>query len=153
MNADSTTPPGNPRGRRGPGCSEWGLVAKVAAAFGLPLPALAAVTGAAFGGPFDLGGGELQAGPDLIGLDLGHRPLLAFGGFPAALTQPAGDHDPVALREGVGQVFGLAAPHVDLEERGLAVAPLPVLLDALGHGDAQVGDRGAGIGEAQFGGL
>jgi hypothetical protein len=42
------------------------------------------------------------------------------------LAQPAGDHDPVALGEGVGQVFGLAAPDVDLEERGVAVAPLAV---------------------------
>jgi hypothetical protein len=35
---------------------------------------------AAFGGPFDLGGGELEAGPDLIGLDLGHRPLVTLRG-------------------------------------------------------------------------
>jgi hypothetical protein len=45
----------------------------------------------------------------------------------------------------------LAAPHVDLEERGVAVTPLPVLLNALGDRDAQVGDRGAGVGEAQLG--
>jgi hypothetical protein len=42
-------------------------------------------------------------------------------------------------------VLGLAAPDVDLEERGLAVAPLTILLDALGDGDPQVGDRGAGV--------
>jgi pimeloyl-ACP methyl ester carboxylesterase len=30
-------------------------------------------------------------------------------------------------------VFGLAAPHVDFEERGVAVAPLAVLLDAYGE--------------------
>src|SRR5215218_6467955 len=110
--------------------SEWRLVAKVAAAFLLPLPPLAAVAGGAFGGPFDLGGGELQAGPDLIGLDLGHRPLLAFRGLPGPLAEPPGDHHPVTLGEGVGQVLGLAAPHVDLEERGLAVAPGAVVLDA-----------------------
>jgi hypothetical protein len=48
-------------------------------------------------------------------------------------------------------VLGLAAPHVDLEEVGLAVAPLAVLLDSLGDGDAQVGDGDAGVGEADFG--
>jgi hypothetical protein len=57
------------------------------------------------------------------------------------------------LEKGVGEVLGLAAPHVDLEERGIAVAPLAILLDALGDGHAQVGDRGAGVGEPQLGGL
>src|SRR4029450_5994099 len=121
------------------------------AAFGLPLATLGAVAGGAFAGPFDLGGGELEAGPDLVSLDFGHRPLVALGGFPAALAQPAGDHDPVTLGKRVGQVFGLAAPHIHLEERGFAVAPLAVVLDALGHGDAQVGYRGPGVGEPQLG--
>src|SRR5215213_5126347 len=133
--------------------SEGGLVVEVAAAFGLPLPALAAVAGGAFAGPFDLGGGELEAGPDLIGLDLGHRSLLALGGLPGPLAKPPGDHDPVTLGQGVGQVLGLAAPDIDLEKRGLAVTPLTILLDALGHGDPQVGDRDAGVGEAQLGGV
>src|SRR4029453_18006270 len=124
VTARKVSAPGQGRGRRKEGCSEGGLVVEVAAAFGLPLAVLAAVAVAAFAGAFDFGGGELEAGPDLVGLDLGHRPLLALGGFPAALTQPAGDHDPVTLGEGVGQVFGLAAPDVDLEEGGLAVAPL-----------------------------
>jgi hypothetical protein len=35
-------------------------------------------------------------------------------------------------------VLGLAPPHVDLEEAGLAVAPLAVLLDPLGDGDPEV---------------
>jgi hypothetical protein len=70
-----------------------------------------------------------------IDLDLGDRALVALGGLPAALAEPAGDHDPVALGQGVGQVLGLPAPHVDLEERGVAVAPFAVLLDPLGHGD------------------
>jgi acetyl esterase/lipase len=48
-------------------------------------------------------------------------------------------------------VLGLAAPDVDLEEAGVAVAPLAVLLDALGDGHAQVGDGDAGVGEAEFG--
>src|SRR5215207_11564871 len=122
--------PGQGRGRRKEGCSGGGLVVEVAAAFGLPLATLAAVAVAAFAGTFDLGGGELQAGPDLVSFDLGDRPLLALGGLPAALAEPAGDHDPVALGQGVGQVLGLAAPHIHLEERGLAVAPLAVLLNA-----------------------
>src|SRR5215217_6752461 len=94
--------PGQGRGRRKEGWSEGVLVVEVAASFGLPLAALAAVTGGAFGCAFDFGGGELEAGPDLVGLDLGHRPLLTFRGFPAALAEPAGDHDPVAFGEGVG---------------------------------------------------
>jgi hypothetical protein len=51
----------------------------------------------------------------------------------------------------VGQVLGLAAPHIHLEEAGVAVAPLAVLLDPLGHGDPQVCDGDAGVGEAEFG--
>src|SRR5215207_5912801 len=134
-------------------CSEGWRFAEIPAAFGLPLLPLAAVAGASLLGPFDLGGGELEAGPDFVGLDLGHRPLLALGGLPGPLAQAAGDHDPVALGQRVGQVLSLAAPHVDLEERGLAVTPLTILLNALGHGHAQVGDRGAGVGEPQLGGL
>jgi hypothetical protein len=38
-----------------------------------------------------------------------------------------------------------------LREAGVAVAPLPVLLDPLGHGHAHVRDGDAGVGEAQFG--
>jgi hypothetical protein len=48
-------------------------------------------------------------------------------------------------------VLGLAAPHVDLEEAGLAVAPLAILLDPLGDGHAQVGHWDAGVGEAELG--
>jgi hypothetical protein len=102
-------------------------------------------------GALDLGGGPLEGGADLVGFDLGDRPLVALGGLPAALAQPAGDHHPVALCEGVGQVLGLAAPDVDAQERGVAVAPLAVLLDPLGHGDAQVGHGDAVVGEAQLG--
>jgi hypothetical protein len=48
-------------------------------------------------------------------------------------------------------VLGLPAPDVDLEERGVAVAPLAVLLDPLGHRDPQVGDGDAARGEAEIG--
>jgi hypothetical protein len=61
------------------------------------------------------------------------------GVSPAALAQPPGDHHPVPLAKGLGQVLGLATPDVDLEERGVAVAPLALLLNALGDGHAQVG--------------
>jgi hypothetical protein len=50
-------------------------------------------------------------------------------------------------------VLGLATPHIHLEEGGVAVAPLPVVLEALGDGNAQVGDWDAGIGKAQLGGV
>ena len=48
--------------------------------------------------------------------DLGDRPLVALGGLPAALPQAPGDHDPVALGEGVGQILGLTPPDIHLEE-------------------------------------
>ena len=54
-------------------------VVEVAAAFGLPLPALSPLAIAPLGAAFDLGGGPLEAGPDLVSLDLGDRPIVAFG--------------------------------------------------------------------------
>ena len=60
---------------------------------------------------------------------------LSPSGVSQLLAEPPGDHDPVTLAEGVGEVLGLVAPHVDLEERGVAVAPLAVLLDVLGDRD------------------
>jgi hypothetical protein len=47
------------------------LVVEVAAAFGLPLPTARAFAVAPLAGAFDLGGGELEAGPDLVGFQLG----------------------------------------------------------------------------------
>jgi hypothetical protein len=47
---------------------------------------------------------------------------------------------------------GLVAPDVDGVEGGLPIPPGAVLvLDAGGDGDAEVGDRGAGVGEAELG--
>src|SRR4030095_5873982 len=37
--------------------------------------------------------GPLEGGADLVGLELGDRALVAFGGVPAALAESAGDHD------------------------------------------------------------
>jgi hypothetical protein len=66
-------------GAQGSGCSEWPRIVEVPAALGLPLSPLGAVAVAALAGPFDLGRGPLEAGPDLVGLQLGDRPLLPFG--------------------------------------------------------------------------
>src|SRR5215211_6701991 len=54
--------------------------------------AAAAATRAAPAGALDLGGGELEAGADLVGLHLGDGALLALGGLPGAGPEPA-DHD------------------------------------------------------------
>ena len=86
--------------------------------------ALVAIAVATLAGALDLGRGPLQAGPDLVGLQLGDRPLVPFGSLPAALPQPLGDHHPVPLAEGVGQVFGLPRQTLTLQEAGVAVAPL-----------------------------
>jgi hypothetical protein len=59
--------------------SERRSIVDVAAALGLPLPALGAVAVAALLGALDLGRGPLEGGADLIGLDLGDRPLVALG--------------------------------------------------------------------------
>jgi hypothetical protein len=75
-------------------------IVEVPAAFGLPLPSVSPFTVAALAGAFDLGGGPFEAGPDLVGLDVGDRALVALGGLPAALAQPPGDHDPVTLGQG-----------------------------------------------------
>jgi hypothetical protein len=72
-------------------------VVEVATAFGLPLSALRAFAVAALAGAVHLGRRPLEAGADLIGLDLGYRALVALGGLPAALAEPAGDYDPVTL--------------------------------------------------------
>jgi hypothetical protein len=45
----------------------WRLI-EVAAAFGLPLPALVTLAIAPLAGALDLGRGPLEAGPDLLGL-------------------------------------------------------------------------------------
>jgi hypothetical protein len=55
------------------------------AAFGLPLPPLAALAVAALTRALDLGCGPLEAGPDLLGLQLGDRPLVMMG--PRLLVQ------------------------------------------------------------------
>src|SRR5215207_11308171 len=52
-------------------CSEGWRFAEIPAAFGLPLPPLAAVAVTALTGALHLGRGPLEAGADLIGFQLG----------------------------------------------------------------------------------
>src|SRR5215217_3118323 len=114
-------------------------------------PVAATTTRAAPAGALDLGGGELEAGADLVGLDLGDGALLALGGLPGAGPEPA-DHDAAgALLEGLGHVLGLLAPDVDAEERGLPVLPGVALADAGGDGQPEVGHGRPVGGEAQLG--
>jgi hypothetical protein len=108
MNADATTPRQAP-GTSKPGCSAWRCVVEVAAAFGLPLPPLAAVAVAAVAGAFDLGGANLRLAPT-SSASISATDRFAPSGVPAALAEPSGDHHPAALGQGVGQVSGLAAP-------------------------------------------
>src|SRR5207247_9861022 len=80
----------------------------------------------AVGGALGLGDGPAQRGGDLIGLDLDHRPLVALGGLPAAALEPADDHGPVALAEGLGDVLGQLPPDVGVGLRrgaGLSAGP------------------------------
>src|SRR4029453_3282225 len=62
-----------------------------------------------------------------------------------------GDDDPVALREGVADVGGELPPGGDAVEAGVAVAPGVAVLDAGGHGQAEVADGGAVGGEGDLG--
>src|SRR5512132_136434 len=114
-------------------------------------PVAAATTRAAPAGALDLGGGELEAGADLVGLHLGDGALLALGGFPGAGPEPADDDAAGALLQGLGNVLGLLAPDVDPEERGLAVLPGVALAHAGGDGQAEVGHGRPVGGEAQLG--
>jgi hypothetical protein len=57
--------------------------------------------------------------PQLVGHDLDRRAGAAILGRPAPLLEPALDHDPAALRQGLGCMLGLVAPHDHGEERRL----------------------------------
>jgi hypothetical protein len=57
-------------------------------------------------GALRLGGGPLERGADLLGLDLDGGATLALVGLPGALAQGAVDEHPVALGQAVGQVLG-----------------------------------------------
>jgi hypothetical protein len=67
-------------------------------------------------------------------------------------ADPAGDQDPVALAEGLRGVLRSDAPGFGVEERGVPVGPLTVVVAAArGGGDPQDGDGLPGRGVAQFG--
>src|SRR5712692_8608884 len=80
----------------------------------------------------DLGAGPLQAGPDLLGLDLDLRALVTLRRLPRVRPEAA-DHDHArALRERLGDVLREGPPRRHIEERRFGVLPLPgrVVLDA-----------------------
>jgi hypothetical protein len=76
------------------GCSEWGRVVEVAAALGLPLPALGAVAVAALAGALDLGVAHLREAPTSSASSSVVDRFSPSGGLPAALSEAAGDHTP-----------------------------------------------------------
>jgi hypothetical protein len=82
----------------------------------------------------DGGGGELQRGGDLIGLDLDDAASLALVRLLGPQAQPA-DHDgPGAFGEGFGEVLRELSPAGDAKEAGLSVCPGGALADAGGDG-------------------
>ena len=108
-------------------------VVEIAAPLGLPLPAgdpvaIAALTDLLHS---TLAVAHLRLAPT-SSASSSVTDRFSLGGLPAGLAQPAGDHHPVPLAERVGQMLSLPPPDINLEEAGVAVAPLPVLLDAVG---------------------
>src|SRR5438046_338489 len=92
-----------------------------------PTPAAAASTAAAVAAPSevpaapavvlrDLGGGEAQAGPDLVGDDLDDVATVAVTVLVAALLEATGDDDAGALRERLAHVLGHHTPARDVDE-------------------------------------
>jgi hypothetical protein len=64
-----------------------------------------------------------EARPQLVGYDLHDRAGAAVLGGPAPLQPSAHDHDPAALRQRLGGMLGLVAPHDHGEERRLLLPP------------------------------
>src|SRR5262245_12939373 len=104
-----------------------------------PAPAAAAPTAAAVAAPSevaaapavvlgDLGGGEAQAWPDLVGDDLDDVAPIAVAVLVAALFETTGHDDPRALRQRLAHVLGHLAPAHDVEEasRLLPLVGVPV---------------------------
>src|SRR5215211_2847109 len=105
----------------------------------------------AVGGALGPGRRPPQRGADLLGLDLDNGAALTLRGLPAPGPELTEDDDPVALGEGVADVLGELPPGGDAVEAGVAVAPAVAVLDAGGHGQAEVADGGAVGGEADLG--
>src|SRR6266496_2978605 len=100
----------------------------------------------------DLGRGVAHGRAYVIDLDLVDGPLLAFPGLIGPLAQPAVDDHPHAPLQALGHVLGRLAPDVAGEEQAVAVLPLTAGAVPVpgGGGDAELGDRLAGRGVAQF---
>src|SRR3954466_10347678 len=88
----------------------------------------------------DLGGRAPPRRCDVVGDDLDDRALLTRLGLPAALLEPAADDDARALRESRARVLGQLAPGDHVEEAGLLlpllgllVPPRPIDGDAEAH--------------------
>jgi hypothetical protein len=79
--------------------------------------------GGQLAGLLRLGGGEPQAGADLVGLDPDNGALVALGGLPGAGPQAPDHHHPVALGQRVDHMLGEVVPDVDPDVRGLSILP------------------------------
>ena len=125
----------------------------VTAAVATPATSAGTAAAAGPGGLADLGGGVLQAGADLVDVDLEDRALLALAGLVAAGLEPAGDDHPHAADERLGGVLGRLPPDRAVEEERLAVLPLvrlPVERPRRrGHGEVR--DSRTRGGEAELG--
>src|SRR6266566_3277489 len=115
------------------------------------LPSRLGLRATAGAGALRLGGRPAQRRGDLVGVDLGHRALLALGGLPGARLEPADDDDAVALGQGLGGVLGQLPPEVDPEEGRLPILPRVAVADAGGDRNANGGHGGAALGELQLG--
>src|SRR4051794_1002592 len=88
------------------------------------------------------GSGPLQAGTEVVGLDLDDGALLALLVLPGALLEAPGDHHARPPRERLGRVLGQGTPAVDREERRFAVGPVARgVADPRRVRDAEVRDR------------
>ena len=82
---------------------------------------------------------QRRLGPSSVGHDLDGGSGRAILGGPAPLLEPAHDHDPAVLREGLGGVLGLVPPHDHGEERRLLLAPTRHRHPEDGPGDPALG--------------
>src|SRR5262249_3299845 len=140
-----------PAGPAAPGAPRRGAAAGPARPAG-PTGSAAAEAAAGPVGLGDLGRGVPHGRADIVDLDLVDGPLLAFPGLVRPLAQPTVDDHPHAPLQALGHVFGRLAPDVAGEEEAVAVLPLTagVVTEPGGGGDAELGDRLAGRGVAQF---
>src|SRR5262249_7241163 len=101
-------------------------------------------------GALDLRRRPAQAGADLVGDDLDDGALLALGGVPAALLEPAGDDRPRPLGEAGGGVLSEIAPAHDVQQRRLLL-PFTFLWVPPVDGETEAGAAAAAGGEPQLG--